>query len=172
MSNNKKLTWEGYEKKIAGQRTRGKSNVKKVSKATASPSCIMVQRMSSEPTGRSKKYEPLETREFVDFSNFEELSIDNFKMACESHYNAPCGSCDVLLSDRGPSCFLRWPATGFLKNKNFFLENFFLYKIDLQLFKNTMLKNVCKEQTISGANSLFSLEVQNFTSLATMFLCC
>ena len=62
--------------------------------------------MSSEPTGRSKKYDPLETREFVDFSNFEELTIGNIKMACESHYNAPRGSCDVLLSDRGPSCFL------------------------------------------------------------------
>ena len=106
MSNKKKLTWEEYEKKIAGQRTRGKSNVKKVGKAIASPSCIMVQRMSSEPTGRSKKYEPLETREFVDFSEFEEPTINNIKRACESHYNAPRGSCDVLLSDRGPSCFL------------------------------------------------------------------
>ena len=66
----------------------------------------MVQRMSSEPTGRSKKYEPLETKEFVDFSTCEELTIDNIKMAYESHYNAPHGSCDVLLSDRGPSCFL------------------------------------------------------------------
>ena len=81
MSNNKKLTWEEYGKKIASQRTRGKSNVKTVRKASASPSCIMVQRMSSEPAGRSNTYEPLETREFVDFSNFEELTIDNIKMA-------------------------------------------------------------------------------------------
>ena len=62
--------------------------------------------MSSEPTGRSNTYEPLETREFVDFSNFEEHTIDNIKLACVSHYNAPHGSCDMPLSDHGPSCFL------------------------------------------------------------------
>ena len=45
---------------------RGMSNIKKVSRIAASPSCVMAQLMSSEPIGRSQKYEPLETREFVE----------------------------------------------------------------------------------------------------------
>eukprot|EP00794_Sanderia_malayensis_P007665 gene7665-8501_t len=100
----KKLTWEEYEKKISNSRTKPKLSNKKGSKAA--PSSLMVQRMSSQPTGRLKKYEPLDTREFVDFTNYDEVTIDNIKTACESHYNAPAGSCDVLLSDRGPSCYL------------------------------------------------------------------
>ena len=63
----------------------------------------MVQRMTSSPSGRLKKFEPLDTRDFVPF-NFEELTLDNIKMACQTYYKAPMGSCDVLASDRGPSC--------------------------------------------------------------------
>ena len=61
--------------------------------------------MSSEPTGRAKKYEPLDTRDFVDFSDFTEITTENIKEACKNHYGAPSGSCDILLEDRGPSCF-------------------------------------------------------------------
>ena len=74
-------------------------------KAKKTPEFITVQRMSSEPTGRAKKYEPLDTRDFVDFSDFNEITIENIKEACENHYGAPSGSCDILLRDRGSSCF-------------------------------------------------------------------
>ena len=30
--------------------------------------------------------------------------MENIKEACEKSYNAPPGSCDILASDRGPSC--------------------------------------------------------------------
>ena len=61
--------------------------------------------MSSHPSGRLKKFEPLDTRDFVPFGEeYEDLSIENIKEACEQFYNAPQGSCDVLASDRGPSC--------------------------------------------------------------------
>ena len=50
-----------------------------------------------------KKYEPVDTREFVDY---KELFIENIKEACEKFFEAPRGSCDVLLTDRGPSCYL------------------------------------------------------------------
>ena len=61
--------------------------------------------MSSEPTGTAKKYEPLDTRDLADVSDFTEISIENIKEACENHYGAPSGSCDTLLGDRRPSCF-------------------------------------------------------------------
>ena len=63
----------------------------------------MVQRMSANPSGRLKKYEPLDTRDFVPFNTLTELSIGNIKKACECFYNMPENFCDVLASDRGPS---------------------------------------------------------------------
>eukprot|EP00112_Aurelia_sp_Birch-Aquarium-sp1_P023909 Seg732.11 transcript_id=Seg732.11/GoldUCD/mRNA.D3Y31 product="hypothetical protein" protein_id=Seg732.11/GoldUCD/D3Y31 len=98
---NKRKTWELYEKKCSAKR-RGEPAVKKKSSA---PSSIMVQRMSAD-ANRLKKFEPLDTRDFIDFSDYEEISIDNIKLACEQFYEIPKGSCDVLLGDRGPSCYL------------------------------------------------------------------
>ena len=63
----------------------------------------MVQRMSPEPSGKLQKYYPLETREFVPFK-YDDLSLSNIKLACEEHFNQTKSSCDVLASDRGPSC--------------------------------------------------------------------
>ena len=92
-------SWEEYEKKMSTKRVKGSIKAKKT------PEFITVQRMSSEPTGRAKKYEPSDTRDFVDFSGFTEITIENIKEACENHYGAPSGSCDILLGDRGLSCF-------------------------------------------------------------------
>ena len=78
----------------------------------------MVQQISSQPTGRQKKYEPLDTRDFVDFSQYDEITIENLKEACEKFYDAQRGSCDVLLSDRSPSCFL----TEQIEGKVFFVR--------------------------------------------------
>ena len=64
-----------------------------------------MQRFSSVPSGRLKKYQPIEAREFVPFI-FHEYTLENVKASCESEkdYGKPPGSCDVLASDRGPSC--------------------------------------------------------------------
>ena len=59
--------------------------------------------MSLTASGRLKKYEPLDTRDFVPFSEYDELSIENIKDTCEQFYKSPQGSCDILASDRGPS---------------------------------------------------------------------
>ena len=64
----------------------------------------MVSRISPTATGKLKKYEPLEAREFADFTNFSSLTLKNVKQACKDHYHQQIGSCDVLHSDRGPSC--------------------------------------------------------------------
>ena len=68
------------------------------------PSDTLVQRMSSIVSGQVKKYEPLDTRDFVPFEDYDELSIDNMKDACERFYNAQQNTCEILASDRGPSC--------------------------------------------------------------------
>ena len=60
--------------------------------------------MLSTASGRLKKYEPLNTRDFIPFEDYEELNLENIKGARERFYNAPAGSCDIIASDRGPSC--------------------------------------------------------------------
>ena len=95
-------TREEYEEKCSVNRVdRNRANKKN----NKTPSCITVQRMGCHPAGRQKKYEALDARDFVDFSNYDELSIDNIRLACETHYNAPAGSCDVLLTDKGHHVF-------------------------------------------------------------------
>ena len=64
----------------------------------------MVQRMAPIASGKQKKYEPERTRDFVNFSDFSSLTLANVKLACEKFYGEEEGSCDVLFSDRGPSC--------------------------------------------------------------------
>ena len=88
-----------FEKRVGNKRNNAKkSGMGKV------PSNILVQKMSSTASGRLKKYEPLDTRDFVPFEDDEELNLENIKEACERFYNAPAGSCDLVASDRGPLC--------------------------------------------------------------------
>ena len=97
-----KETWADLEKRIGLKRAQGINCRKSFGKV---PGDILVQRMSTLPSGRMKKYEPMDTRDFVPFAcKYDELNIENIKTACESFYNAPAGSCDILASDRGPSC--------------------------------------------------------------------
>ena len=97
-----KETWADLEKRIGLKRAPSNNNRKNFGKV---PDDILVQRMSTMPSGRMKKYEPMDTRDFVPFAcNYEELSFKNKKAACENFYSAPAGSCDILASDRGPSC--------------------------------------------------------------------
>ena len=95
-----KETWDSFEKRVGVKRTG--TTAKKV--GTNVPNDILVQRMSPNASGRLKKYEPLDTRDFIPFDDYEELTIDNVKEACEKFYKAPEGSCDILASNRGPSC--------------------------------------------------------------------
>ena len=95
-----KETWDSFEKRVGVKRTG--TTAKKVGMNV--PNDILVQRMSPNASGRLKKYEPLDTRDFIPFDDYEELTIDNVKEACEKFYKAPEGSCDILASDRGPSC--------------------------------------------------------------------
>ena len=97
-----KTTWEDFEKRVGLKRTGGGKDEKR--QMGNCPSDILVQRMSSTPSGKLNKYEPLDTRDFVPFGDYDELSMENIKDACEQFYKASPGSCDILASDRGPSC--------------------------------------------------------------------
>ena len=55
-------------------------------------------------------YEPLYTRDFVDFSGYGEISISNITEACEKFYDQALATCDVLLGERGPSCYHTEPV--------------------------------------------------------------
>ena len=70
----------------------------------ATPQSILVQRMITLPS-RLKKYEPLDIRDFVDFSGYGKISISNIKEACEKFYGQSPGTCDIFLGDRCPSCY-------------------------------------------------------------------
>ena len=67
-----KTTWEDFEQRVGLKRTWGDKDGKRSTRN--SPSDILVQRMSTA-SGRLKKYEPLDTRDFVPFGDYDELSI-------------------------------------------------------------------------------------------------
>ena len=78
MAANKKRTWQEFQKMVGEK--RGKNSTTKAK--SKCPSSIMVQRMSSAPN-RSNKYEPLDTRDFVDSTDYDELNIENIRDACK-----------------------------------------------------------------------------------------
>ena len=41
---------------------------------------IVVQRVNTQPTGKLKKFEPLDSRDFVDFSNYDSLTLKTLSM--------------------------------------------------------------------------------------------
>ena len=72
-----KESWEEFEKRVGNKRNNAKKpGVGKV------PSDILVQRMASAASRRLKKYEPLDTKDFVPFEDYEELNLENIKEAC------------------------------------------------------------------------------------------
>eukprot|EP00794_Sanderia_malayensis_P006542 gene6542-7280_t len=100
--------YSNFMAKVKAQRIGQEDNAGhgKGKKAKKSIKSIVLQRVNSQPTGKLKKFEPLDSKDFVDFTQYESLTLKNIKHACESFYGAPTGSCNVLYSDRGPSCTL------------------------------------------------------------------
>lgn len=67
---------------------------------------IVIQRLSPEVSGKAQKYSRIGAREFVPFE-FEEVTLDNIKVACTRHFAPIVGErmvCDVLAGEQGPSC--------------------------------------------------------------------
>ena len=86
---------------MSGKRTR--NDVTRKNKNGSTPHEIIVQRLASEADNK-QIYHPVQPREFVDFE-FEDLSLVNIKKAsCAVHFNLHSSTCDVLVSNKGPSC--------------------------------------------------------------------
>ena len=68
---------------------------------------LVVQRLSSEVSGKAEKYTRVGPRKFVQYDE-EELSIVGIKAPCEKHFSSSLEHkrffCDVLAGEQGPSC--------------------------------------------------------------------
>ncbi len=69
-----KESWEAFERRVGLKRTRQDRNLAS-GKNEHLFQMTLVQRMSTTPSGRLKKYEPLDTGDFVPFAEYKELSI-------------------------------------------------------------------------------------------------
>ena len=87
---------------MSNKRAQQGTRARKGAKGTAAPSDIIVQRLTAEPYDK-QTFRPIQPREFVEFSN-DDLTLENLKFACAEHFGYPVGLCDVLVSNKGPSC--------------------------------------------------------------------
>ena len=94
--------WKALQEKMSNKRTQQAIRPRKGAKGTAAPSDIIVQRLTAEPDNK-QTFRPVQPREFVEFSS-DDLTLENLKIACAEHFGYPVGSCDVLVSNKGPSC--------------------------------------------------------------------
>lgn len=68
---------------------------------------LTVQRLSSEVSGKVQKFSRIGAREFVPFTDYDDITLPNIKLACEKHFSTTVGKsvmCDVLAAEQGPSC--------------------------------------------------------------------
>ena len=63
---------------------------------------IIVQRLSSDVSGKAQKYSRIGPREFVPFE-FEDVTLENIKLACQNYFSPRISSdmiCDVLAGEQ------------------------------------------------------------------------
>lgn len=94
-------TWNKLSDNMAEKRTRSDQGRKNTKRSTT-PHQIIVQRLASDADTK-QVYKPIEPRRFVEF-DYKEFTLANLKRACGAHYNLPASSCDVLVTNKGPSC--------------------------------------------------------------------
>ena len=95
-------TWEKLYKVMTNRRTKQNEASNKNRKLGSAPHEIVVTKLSSEPDSK-QTYRPIQPREFVSFE-FDEITLPNLKSACAAHFGLPVSTCDVLVSNKGPSC--------------------------------------------------------------------
>ena len=102
---------------------------------------LVVQRLSSEVSGKAEKYTRVGPRKFVQYDE-EELSIVGIKAPCEKHFSPSLEHkrffCDVLAGEQGPSCHsmkhipdLKVIHVRFIKSHRVHQHIFFNYKLYL-----------------------------------------
>ena len=98
---------------------KAKKKGKKAGEESTASEEIIVQRMSSDVSGKQQKYTRIGPQEYVPFEN-EEWSIANIKDACMKYCRPQIEKnliCDVLAGERGPSC----EKMAHIQNRNVFL---------------------------------------------------
>ena len=98
--------WKQFKENIKQKRASKRKAAEKAGVSATGE--IIVQRLSATVSGKAQKYSGVGAREFVPFDQFEELTVDNIKEACEQHFTELKESdnlvCDVLAGEQGPSC--------------------------------------------------------------------
>ena len=101
----KQKPWVAFEKQMKAKRQKG-GGAKNETGNILDKQELVVQRLSSEVSGKAQKYTRVGPREFVQYDE-QELTIAGIKAACEKHFSSSLTqglSCDVLAGEQGPSC--------------------------------------------------------------------
>jgi hypothetical protein len=98
----RQAVWNELQAKMSAKRTKSDGGVRAKNKKGNAPHELIVQRLAGEPDNK-QTYKPVQPREFVNFE-YEDLTLANLKKACAAHFNLPSSTCDVLVSNTGPSC--------------------------------------------------------------------
>jgi hypothetical protein len=96
--------WKNYKQAIANKRVGNKK--KSPSSDILKKEEIIIQRLSTEVSGKAQKYSRIGPREFVPYE-YDEVSISNIKEACMKHFASTIGNnqyIDLLAGEQGPSC--------------------------------------------------------------------
>ena len=92
--------WDKLQGKMAQKRSNQQGTWARNTKGSLRE--LVVQRLTAEPDNK-QTYRPVQPREFVEFS-FDDLTLENLKAACAAHFSLPQRTCDILVSNKGPSC--------------------------------------------------------------------
>ena len=99
MNKKRKETRDCLKQQMGNKRSATDSNRK--SKSSSAPHEMIVQRLGSEPDNK-QTFRPVQPCEFVEFP-YQELTLANLKKACATHFSLPATTCDILVSNKGPS---------------------------------------------------------------------
>lgn len=94
--------WNDLENKMKNKRSKANAGQQRGKKAGSAPHELIVQRLASEPDHK-QTFKQVQPREFVAYE-YEDLTVANLKKACAAHFRLPASSCDVLVTNKGPSC--------------------------------------------------------------------
>jgi hypothetical protein len=97
-------TWKNFKLAMKDKRS-GKSKLTP-SNDILKKEEVVIQRLSSEVSGKAQKCSRVGPREFVPYE-YEEMSLKNIKDACKKHFASTIGKtmvCDILAGEQGPSC--------------------------------------------------------------------
>lgn len=93
--------WAELHNKMKSKRSNA-NNDQRVKKTGSAPHELIVQRLAAEPDHK-QTYKAVQPREFVAYE-CGDLTLTNLKIACAAHFRLPASSCDVLVTNKGPSC--------------------------------------------------------------------